>query len=120
MTNFPTTLDVFVNPGATDLMDAAGLEHDVQHANANDAIKALQQKLGVDASTDDASLDARVRVLETTGAGGGGVASGNKHGTGSPVGVVTPDALDQFYRRTDVKELWIATGLTSADWDQYI
>jgi hypothetical protein len=46
--------------------------------------------------------------------GSGGV--GNKHGVGSPIGSVTPDAQDQLYRRTDVFELYISTGLTNADW----
>lgn len=50
----------------------------------------------------------------------GAVGAININGTGSPVGVVTPDAVDQFYRRTDVQELYQSTGVTSADWLQWV
>jgi hypothetical protein len=48
-TNFPASLDVLVNPGATD--SVATVSHSSQHANANDAIEALEAKLGIGAST---------------------------------------------------------------------
>lgn len=50
--------------------------------------------------------------------GGGG--TDNLNGVGSPVGVVTPDAVNQFYRDTTGTSLWQSTGLTSADWIQWI
>ena len=46
--------------------------------------------------------------------------SSNLSGSGSPVGVVTPDAVNQFYRDTSGNALWQSTGLTSADWIQWI
>lgn len=70
MTTFPNQLDTFQNPSANTSEDAAGLEHDVQHANANDAIAALQRKVGVNNSGDAASLDAVVgRLLAVVFAG---------------------------------------------------
>ena len=45
MTNFPNGVDTFQNPTATTTEDAAGLEHDVQHTNLNDAVLALQTLL---------------------------------------------------------------------------
>ena len=63
MTTFPTALDSFQNPAANTLEDATGLEHDVQHANANDAIAALQAKLGVNGSTDVNSVDYKLAQL---------------------------------------------------------
>lgn len=51
---------------------------------------------------------------------GGGGGGNNISGSGSPVGSVTPDAANQFYRRTDINELWQSTGLTSADWIQWV
>lgn len=48
-TNFPTSLDVLTNPGATD--SVATISHSAQHSNANDAIEAVQAKLGISAST---------------------------------------------------------------------
>lgn len=48
-TNFPTSLDSLTNPGATD--SVATVSHSGQHSNANDAIEALEAKLGIGAST---------------------------------------------------------------------
>lgn len=47
-TAFPTSLDVLTNPTATD--QVAVVDHATQHANANDAIEALQVKVGIDGS----------------------------------------------------------------------
>jgi hypothetical protein len=63
MTNFPATIDSFQNPGAATTMDAAGFEHDAQHANANDALAALQSKVGINGSTDPNSLDYKVSQM---------------------------------------------------------
>lgn len=61
-TNFPEELDDFVNPQPTD--SVAIVSHAQQHADANDAIEALQAKVGVDNSTDVNSLDYKIRALE--------------------------------------------------------
>jgi hypothetical protein len=58
---YPATLDSLPNPTAADQMDAPGLEHDVQHDNANDAIEALEAKVGVDNSGVSSSLDYKSR-----------------------------------------------------------
>lgn len=52
--------------------------------------------------------------------GGGSGSSNNISGAGSPVGVVTPDAVNQFYRDTASNSLWQSTGLTNADWYQWV
>ena len=57
-TNFPTSLDAFTNPTAVDTLDSP--PHDAQHADANDAIEALQAKVGVDGSAVTDSLDYKV------------------------------------------------------------
>ena len=62
-TNFPASLDTLTNPSATDTLDSP--PHDEQHADANDAIEALQAKVGVDSSAVTSSLDYRVDRLET-------------------------------------------------------
>jgi hypothetical protein len=47
--SYPGALDSFTNPTSTDAMDAsAALYHDVQHANINDAVEAVQAELGTD------------------------------------------------------------------------
>lgn len=64
MVSYPTSLDSFANPTAGSYEDDVGLEHHVQHANANDAAEALEAKLGIGASTATANT-----VLRGTGTG---------------------------------------------------
>lgn len=60
--NFPTSLDTLTNPTSTDTLDSPS--HSQQHSDANDAIEALQVKVGIDASTPTANT-----VLGGDGAG---------------------------------------------------
>ena len=62
-TNFPADLDVLVNPQPTDSVLA--VPHSKQHADANDAIEALEVKVGKNNDTNPNSLDFKVRTLET-------------------------------------------------------
>ena len=62
-TNFPENLDNFTNPNSDNPL--SNPSHSEQHANANDAIEALQTKVGIDNSSDANSLDYRVSQLET-------------------------------------------------------
>jgi hypothetical protein len=62
-TNFPTSLDVLINPQPNDSVEL--VPHAAQHANANDAIEALESKVGANNSTDPNSLDYKVKTLET-------------------------------------------------------
>jgi hypothetical protein len=59
-TQFPEDLDDFSNPSATDELTG----HAELHSNINDAIEAIQTKVGVDGSTDANSLDYKVTTLE--------------------------------------------------------
>jgi hypothetical protein len=43
-TNYPTSLDVFSNPGTTSALNSPS--HAGQHSNINDAVEAVQAKLG--------------------------------------------------------------------------
>lgn len=61
-TNFPNSLDNLTNPASTDPTDAPS--HSQQHTNANDAIEALEAKVGINSSTNTTSLDYRVSQLE--------------------------------------------------------
>jgi hypothetical protein len=54
-TNFPASLDALTNPTSSDTL--ASPDHAGQHANANDAIEALQTKVGITSSADATSLD---------------------------------------------------------------
>lgn len=63
-TNFPTSLDALTNPLSTDGMNSPS--HSGQHANANDAIEALQAKVGVNSSAVTTSHDYKITQLENT------------------------------------------------------
>lgn len=58
-TNYPETIDNLSNPESTDSLSG----HASQHANANDAIEALQTKVGIDNSQDPTSLDYKINDL---------------------------------------------------------
>lgn len=64
-TNFPSGLDAFTNPSATDAMDSVTVPHATQHADLNDAVEALQAKVGVDGSAVTTSLDYKLADLGT-------------------------------------------------------
>lgn len=53
--SFPTSLDTFTNPNPTD--STATVSHSSQHSNANDAIEALEAKVGIDGSAVTSSHD---------------------------------------------------------------
>lgn len=61
-TNFPNSLDSLVNPNSTDSL--SNPSHSQQHANLNDAIEAMQAKIGVDGSEDTDSIDYKIYSLE--------------------------------------------------------
>lgn len=63
-TNFPTSIDSFTNPISTDLENSVSVPHATQHANANDAITALENRVGITASAVSSSLTKRIAVLE--------------------------------------------------------
>jgi hypothetical protein len=59
-TNFPSSLDSFTNPSGASSLNTPGVLHHTQHDNANDAITALEVKVGIDGSTDVNSLDYKI------------------------------------------------------------
>jgi hypothetical protein len=46
-TNYPNSLDILINPTTSDTLNSPTVPHVDQHANANDAIEAIQTVLGV-------------------------------------------------------------------------
>ena len=64
-TNFPTSLDSLSNPVSGDTLNAPS--HSLQHANSNDAIEALEAKVGVNSSAVTTSLDYKVRIGNPVG-----------------------------------------------------
>ena len=61
--NFPSSLDTFTNPSSTDALDSVSEPHATQHSDLNDAVEALQAKVGVDGSADTGSLDYQLNAL---------------------------------------------------------
>ena len=64
-TAFPTSKDNLTNPAANDEL----VGHAAQHANANDAIEALETVVGVTNSTDANSLTYKISELQSTVSG---------------------------------------------------
>lgn len=64
-TNFPSSLDALTNPTSSDPLNSPS--HSAQHANANDAIEALEAKVGVDSSAVTTSHTYKIAQLETNG-----------------------------------------------------
>ena len=62
-TSYPNAIDQLINPSGSDALSAPS--HSQQHSNANDAIEALERKIGIDNSNDADSIDYKVGQLET-------------------------------------------------------
>lgn len=56
-TNFPVSLDLFVNPNSGSLLDDPLVTHSQQHINLNDAVTAIQERIGITGSLDFSSID---------------------------------------------------------------
>ena len=74
--NFPSSLDTFTNPSSSDAMDSVSVPHATQHSDLNDAVEALQAKVGANSSAVTTSHDykiadhaSRITVLEGATAG---------------------------------------------------
>ena len=76
-TSFPTSLDSFTNPSASDALDSVSVPHADQHSNLNDAVEALQAKVGVDGSTVTSSLDYQRGLVHIDTFTGTGVSAAN-------------------------------------------
>ena len=63
-TNFPTSLDSLTNPLSTDTLNSPS--HADQHANVNDAVEALEAKVGVNSSAVTTSHDYKITRLENS------------------------------------------------------
>lgn len=53
---FPAAFDVPANPNLNTSMAASGFEHDLQHVNINDMMKAVQLRVGINNSPDNTSV----------------------------------------------------------------
>ena len=65
--NFPSSLDNFTNPTADDSLNSPTVPHADQHSDLNDAVEALQAKVGADSSAVATSHDYKIAQLEAQG-----------------------------------------------------
>lgn len=63
--NYPTSLDNFTNPTSNDSLNSPS--HSLQHANINDAVEAIEAKLGIGASTAGSAVSGYVLTAGTGG-----------------------------------------------------
>lgn len=89
-TGFPTSLDSFTNPSGTDNLGSSTVPHAEQHANLNDAMEAVQAKVGIDGSADADSLDNKIATIQALGVGDTGFVDYLATVVGAPSGVVAP------------------------------
>jgi hypothetical protein len=65
-TNYPGSLDILINPAANDTLNSGSVPHHLQHANANDAIEAVQTVLGVNPAGSHLTIKDRIISAETS------------------------------------------------------
>jgi hypothetical protein len=63
--SFPTSLDNFSNPASTDSLNTPS--HSLQHTDLNDAVEALEAKLGIGASPAGSATSGQVLTAGTAG-----------------------------------------------------
>lgn len=65
MANYPSSLDTFTNPTSGSSLDSPS--HSLQHADANDAIEALESKVGIGNSPAGSAVAGYVLTASTGG-----------------------------------------------------
>jgi len=89
MINFPSSIDALTNPASTD--PVSNPSHATQHANANDAIEALEAKVGANSSAVTTSHD--YKLSGVTGSDKAASLAGTEALTGETINGLTPTAL---------------------------
>lgn len=109
-TSYPGGIDAFTNPTATDSLASATVPHATQHANANDAIEAIETELGTNPKGASASVKARLDTLDTTVSGKAPSASPTFTGT-----VTTPLTTAGYVKTSAGGVLSSAAAIAQAD-----
>jgi hypothetical protein len=63
--NFPTSLDNFTNPSSGNTLDSPS--HSLQHSDINDAVEALEAKLGIGVSPAGSATSGQVLTISAAG-----------------------------------------------------
>lgn len=64
-TSFPNGLDTFTNPSSDSLLNQPSLDHSTAHTNINDAIEAIEGRIGIEGTSDPQSLEYRLNLVES-------------------------------------------------------
>ena len=62
---YPSALDNLINPTANDALNSVTVPHHLQHANANDALEAIQTVLGINPAGSHLTVKDRMIAAET-------------------------------------------------------
>ena len=62
---YPDSLDAFNNPTVNSNLNSPGFEHNLQHSDANDAIEALERRVGIIDSADAFSVDYQLKQFQS-------------------------------------------------------
>jgi hypothetical protein len=103
--SYPGALDTLANPSPTDTMND-GDGHAAQHADANDAIEAIQATLGVDPQGGESTVADRLDAIEGGGGGGGGGlvlvdSAGISSASSGSIDSVFDATFDEYYVQVD-------------------
>lgn len=63
-TNYPSSLDNFINPTPSDSLNSGIVPHAQQHANLNDAVEAIQTIIGVNPAGPHLTVKDRIIAAE--------------------------------------------------------
>lgn len=63
--NYPNQLDILINPAASDSLSSSVVPHAKQHADANDAIEAIQTIIGISPSGSHLTIKDRIINAES-------------------------------------------------------
>jgi hypothetical protein len=64
-TQYPASLDNFVNPTATDRLNSVTVPHHQQHTDLNDAVEAIQTVLGLSPAGSHLTVKDRIVAAES-------------------------------------------------------
>ena len=112
--NYPTSLDSLTNPLSTDLLTSPA--HSTQHSNVNDAVEALEAKVGADASAVTTSHDYKLGEVTGTDKAVGKTATQtltNKTLTAPQINMGSDATGDTYYRTAGGAFARLPIGTTS-------
>jgi len=112
-TNFPSSLDSLTNPTSTDKLDVVA--HSSQHINANDAIEALEAKVGINGSAVTTSHDYKLSEVTSTDKAVGKTATQtltNKTLTAPQINMGSDATGDMYYRNGSAVTTRLPIGTT--------